>query len=232
MKLKTISTILIMVIALAVISCNANKYADIPKPAGNETSLNIANAGTDTLKFYVNGTLQNLNSYIYPGGASGYITIPDSVQSLNFKKAANKSNYNSNYLFSTPLRLNIPDSTSHTLFVAGETTDKCFLVKDTTASASGGALIRFVHASPNVPATDVSVGDSVSFKNRSFKSVSGYVPISAGTKKLVVKQAGSSTSLLNNIAITVTPGYTYTLYLKGKVNGTGNSAIGFGLLAR
>jgi hypothetical protein len=230
MKLKTIFTIITGAVAIAVVSCNKSKYGDTPQPAVATTSLNVVNAGTDTLKLYVNGTILNTTSYIYPGGNLGYVTVPDSTQSYNFKKIAYNNVYNAAYLFSTPLKLTLSDSVRHTLFVSGETTDKCFVVNDTTASASSGALIRFVHASASLPAVDVFVGDSVSIKNRSFKSVSSYMPVSAGTKKLTINMAGTSTSLISNVTLTISSGANYTVYLKGKANSTGAAAVGYGLL--
>jgi len=50
------------------------------------TGLNVTNASTDTLNYYLNGTRVNNASSIYPLGSSGYIGVAVGQQNYQFKK--------------------------------------------------------------------------------------------------------------------------------------------------
>ena len=51
------------------------------------TNVNVVNAGTDTLNFYLNGTRQNNASSLFPGGQFFYISEPSGSQNYQFKKS-------------------------------------------------------------------------------------------------------------------------------------------------
>ncbi|HEY8783341.1 MAG TPA: DUF4397 domain-containing protein [Mucilaginibacter sp.] len=188
------------------------------------THINIVNASADTLNFYLNGTRQNNTSSIYPTSQSFYLTVPGGTQNYQFKKAGGFT-----ALFNMPL--NLKDSTNYSLYVAGETTDQAFstidtLLKDTVQNMS---LVRFVNASPDAGSLGVTVGDTVNFKTRPFKSSSVFLPVgSSGLKEIRIYLAGSSIPKIDT-TVAIEPNKTYTLFSKGLLNGKSNIAFGLGV---
>ena len=104
-------------------------------------------------------------------------------------------------------------------------------VDDLTAPAAGKAHVRFIHLSPDAPAVDIAVvGGPVVFPNSSFKSVSTFTPLGAGTYNLEVRVAGTTNVALTLPSITLESGKIYTVYAKGFLGGTGAQALDAGII--
>ncbi|MDB5005334.1 MAG: hypothetical protein JWQ34_3559 [Mucilaginibacter sp.] len=187
------------------------------------TSLSVINASADTLNFYQNGTRLNNNSNLYPFGLLSNLPVTVGLQNFQFKKAGSP-----NALVDAPNTIKA-DST-YTLIFAGETTDKVFLLTDHYVTIGNTASIRFVNASSTVGGLDVTIGDSISYKNRTFKSATPFVKVAAGKKLLSIYKTGSTTPLIKPGDLTLVAGSSYTLYTKGDLNGTGNNAFGARIL--
>ncbi|MDB5115107.1 MAG: hypothetical protein JWQ79_599 [Mucilaginibacter sp.] len=184
-----------------------------------KTNLNVINAGNDTLNFYENGTRLNNTSNLYPFGSLGYTPVDYGTQNFQFKKAVSP-----NTLVSFPLTLDTTKYYNYTLFVAGETADKIFLLRDTLITDTIGARVRFVNAS-SAGNVDVYIGTNISLKNVAFKSATGFLRVKAGIDSLIIYPSGSNKRLAAGI-ITVLLNNSYTLFTKGALNGTGNNAFG------
>jgi hypothetical protein len=87
------------------------------------------------------------------------------------------------------------------------------------------AIVRYVQASPGNQSYDIFVGDTLSFKNKAYKSFTGFQGVGAGKKAVKVTLAGTSTVVFNGTAIIQPRGY-YTFFTKGIPGGTGNNAFG------
>ena len=104
-------------------------------------------------------------------------------------------------------------------------------VDDLTPPAAGLAHARFVHLSPNAPAVDIAVtGGPVVWGNASFKDATAFTPLPAGTYDLEVRLAGTDTVVLPLPGIRLERGRIYTFYAKGLVGGTGDQALGAGVI--
>jgi len=174
MNIKVLSLLLIVIIA-GFAACKAT--GDIA-PVLTTTNLNIVNADTNALNFYQNGSRLNQISSLAPSSESGYITVslPPTPTIYQFKIAGS-----SNYLING-YELTLDTFKYHSLFAAGETADKVFLVTD-VAPASGTvtqAAIRFVNASPATTGLTVSFNGGPTFANQAFKSASGFTLIGSG----------------------------------------------------
>jgi hypothetical protein len=217
------SILLFIAAIIGLVSCKNND--EVFKPVVS-TYLNVVNASADTLNFYLNGTRQNNSSSFYPGSQSFYQVVPAGQQNFQFKKAGS-----SVVLFSVPLTLK--DSVNHSLYIAGETTDKSFYTVDfldtTGISSSLSLKVRFVNASPDAGSLNVSIGDTVSFKASTFATTSGFLKTGSGLKRVQVYQAGSVTPKVDTI-ITFNPNRIYTLFSKGLINGKGSSVFDVGLI--
>ena len=90
------------------------------------------------------------------------------------------------------------------------------LVDDNTIPGPGQSHVRFVHASPDAPAVDITLTDgTVLFGNIAFKEVGNYLPVAAGTYDLEVRLAGTSTVVLSLPGIPFSDQTVYTVFATG-----------------
>lgn len=198
----------LFVAAIAMASCKNN---DNVFPKQISSYLNVVNASADTLNVYLNGTRQNNTTSLFPGGQSFYITVPAGVQNYSFKKAGSP-----NVLFSVPL--NLKDSVDNSIYVTGETAAGSFTSVDVPRADSVHAALRFVNASPDAGSLDVAVGDSLKFFPAvAFKSVTAFLPVGGGQKRIRVYLAGAANAAIDT-TITIVPSNGYTLFSEGSVN--------------
>ncbi len=105
----------------------------------------------------------------------------------------------------------------------------CMVLQFTPASAApadGTAYVRVVHASPGAGTVDVFVDGAKLLPNFTFGTVTGYVPVPAGSHKIQVAPAGKgiAASVITQ-TVTVAAGVPYT------VAAIGTAASGFSLAA-
>lgn len=192
-------------------------------PVVQSTFVNIINASADTLNFYLNGTRQNDQSSIFPTGQSTYLTINSGAENLQFKQAGAFKT-----LFSFPITLT--DSTYYSFFVAGANPSDCFNITDAPVSdtSANSEEIRFVNASPDAGTLTVSL-DSITYSNSSFKSATQFAIYGSGPKEIKVFRNGSTSANIDTTVI-FQPGYIYTVFSKGLLNGKGNSVFDVGVI--
>jgi len=211
-----------IVLIIGIASCKNNDEVFVTYGPAH---INVVNAGTDTLNFYLNGTRQNNASSIYPGGQSLYLPVPDGQQNYEVKKIGT-----ANFLFSVPLTT--ADSSNTSLYVYGETANQTFITHDTLVYYKlhlDTTQIRFVNVSPDAGNLTVTVGDTVHFASQAFKASTIFAPTGGGKKEVKIFQAGAATPL-KDTSIVFQPGGVYTLFSKGLLNGKGNAAFGVGVI--
>jgi hypothetical protein len=212
--------LLITILAFGLASC---KKTDDPPTAVQTTNLNVINASTDTLNYYLNGTRINNASSIYPLGSSGYIGVAIGQQNYEFKSLRSPVVFMS-------LALALDTGKTYSLYVAGRSASLTFSTIDTLVADTGNvAAIRFVNASPDAGKLDVMVGDTVNFKVRAFKTSTVFLPVNAGNKRIRIYQSGSASPKIDETR-TLIAGKVYTLFTKGSLKGTGTAALGTGIV--
>jgi hypothetical protein len=220
--MNTRFTILLFIVALAgLVSCKNN---DNVFPKTVTTGLNIINASSDALNFYINGTRQN-NFTLTSGGQSFYLPVPAGAQNYQFKK-----NGSVDVLFSVPLTLK--DSVNNSLYITEETTASSFntvdLLDTTGINSKPKAKIRFVNASPDAGDLNVTVGNNVSFSAITFKQAAAFTLIDTGLMAMKVKRVGSDVVSIDT-SMTLAAGHMYTLFSKGLLTGKGNARFNVAL---
>ncbi|HEY5328149.1 MAG TPA: DUF4397 domain-containing protein [Mucilaginibacter sp.] len=216
--MNTKCSILLLIAALGgFCSCKNNDEVFAPKVI---TNINVVNASADTLNFYLNGTRQTNTSSLYPGGQSYYIKVPAGQQNYQFKKAGGFTD-----LFSMPL--NLKDSTNNSLYITGESANDAFYTQDIIDTLTNFSTVRFVNAAPDAGNLDMTVGDTLSFTGKPFKSSSAFLSVGSGKKVVKIYQTGA-TMPIKDTTITLQPNRAYTLFAKGLLNGKGNAAFGVG----
>jgi hypothetical protein len=223
--------VLLMIAVVTGFTACKKTYDDAPKVT-TQTSLDVVNAYTDTVNFYLNGTRLNNNSNLYPGISSGYyvLNIPAGEQNYQIKKMFNPASSTVQPLFSIPQP--VDPYYYHSLFIAGPTVADAFFTQDALAGDTtvndSTCYVRFVNASPDAGSLDFTVGDTVKFTSQAFKTASGYVTVGVNGKKAIsVYHTGQSTPILSGV-YNIGPGNIYTFYAKGSISGTGATAFGIG----
>ena len=215
----------------AAIACLMScKNKDIVPATPLTTALNVVNASADTVKYYINGTRQDNTADLFFGGQTGYLSVISGTQNYKFSKATG----NFATLFSESFTLDTAQN--YSLFVAGTTADKAFLLTDPLAYASTilaadtvdtlvtPSVIRFVNASPDAGDLNVTVGvgDTVNFTNCKFGTQTSFVTFTSGAKEIkVFTNSGATLSI--DTTITFQAEQIYTLFTKGMLNGKGTS---------
>ena len=82
--------------------------------------------------------------------------------------------------------------------------------------AADKAKVRALHASPDAPAVDVYVNDAKVLSSVTFRTLSDYLPLDAGTYTVTIKAAGTDTAVAS-IDASVEAGKEYTIAAIGKL---------------
>ena len=218
-KFKT--PLFVFFIALIFVTA-CNKFDDPPAKLPT-TYLNFINASADTLNFYVNGSRLNTLSSTYPLGSSGYIQSPLGEQNYQVKKFGHGE-----------VQLNVPitlDSAGvYSFFATDGTVENSFTTKDSLYTLPDSVTsIRFVHTSPKLGAVDVTVGDTVKFRARGFKTTSIFVKVGPGIKRIRIYKAGT-TQVLSDEERIIQSRRAYTLFIKSGLTDAGRTTPATGII--
>jgi hypothetical protein len=94
------------------------------------------------------------------------------------------------------------------------------------------SVFRFFHMSPDVGDVDVYLNNTMVASGRSYADNTSsdyynqFTPFTADTYTVSVKAAGTDSLIGQSISIPMSPQNAYTIYLRGKKNGTGANSIG------
>lgn len=180
-----------------------------------DASVKIVNVLPDagSVDVYKDGKKLNSSTIEY-NNTTGYLSVAKGESTLEFK-----SPVTNNTVLSYPADFK---SGSYSLFATGTTSDNKtdgILTEDNlNAPASGKAKIRFVHASINAPAVNFLMNDSLLYTNQSYKSVSEFKEMAAGTYTVKLNNATSGSTAIQKSDIVLAAGKIYTVAAIGVVN--------------
>jgi hypothetical protein len=177
-----------------------------------------------------------------PDAGSAQLYVQDIVRTPSAISYGNASGYFKTYLGSQDVAVKAPNGTTtlisttgqfdananYTYFLVGQNSSLGLVAvtDDLIAPASGKAKIRFVNAAPNASAANLNLGSTTVVSNIAFRGVSPSVEVNAGSYILSVSSSPFLSSTLNT---TLESGKVYTIYAKGLVGTTGNSAFSIGI---
>lgn len=98
---------------------------------------------------------------------------------------------------------------------------------DTPASKS---KVLVVHASPDAPAVDVRVNNTLALSNFEYGSSSGYVEVNSGATNLKVSPAGTMTNVID-ANVTLEPNQNYSVFAIDSVSKVKAAVVGDDLTA-
>jgi hypothetical protein len=95
-------------------------------------------------------------------------------------------------------------------------------IKDTiNQPAANTANVRFIDLSPDAPAVDLALNDTVKVSNRSYKGYSTFIPVTGNKSYTIdIRQKGTTNVLATLAAVTLSANNVYTIILTGLANGT------------
>jgi len=212
-------TFLFFIIAAGLASCKNN---DNVFPAKNlDATFKIVNASPNTINYFLNGTRLNNGGGLSPGVATLYIATTAGQQNFQFKLDGSPD-----ILFSWPEKM--PDSVNYTLYITGNTADKAFRTREILNPDSGFVALGLVNASSAAGNLDITVGDTLRFKEVGFKTQTKFIGVANGDREIKVYKAGTTT-LLKDTIFTINQNRVYTIYTYGTPGAAGNSKFGVGI---
>jgi len=122
------------------------------------------------------------------GTVSEYLEVPAGERTVTIQTAENDT-----VVFEG--EVSVEAGTMYTVAAIGEVTEETFepavYVDDYETPSDENATVRLIHASPDAPAVDVTVGDgeTVLYDNVSFGNASDYVTVPAGDYELEIRPA-------------------------------------------
>ncbi|MEO5683742.1 MAG: DUF4397 domain-containing protein [Chitinophagaceae bacterium] len=232
MKKKLLVAIAGFVVAsVFLVACKKNDD-NSPQQDGSILMINASPGDSVGYDYYFNDVKLNAQSLKYPSN-SGYVSL--APKNYTIKIAAtntiNPLSSSGNYGIGAGKNYSV---FAYDTLLAGKI--KLFATEDDlTAPATGKAKVRFFHLSPANVSVDILANDSLVFANRSYadnvtdNAKGNFISVNAGTYTVKVKLAGTPSiipPLLTLSNITFSEGKQYTIFAKGKVNGTGVNALG------
>jgi hypothetical protein len=117
--------------------------------------------------------------------------------------------------------VNVEGGIAYTVAATGLLADSSIapaVFEDDLEPTPGKAELRFVHASPDAPAVDITLLDGTPlFSDVSFGSAGMPVPVDAGAYSVQVRVAGTTTVALSFADVPVSAGMNYTVYAVGQL---------------
>lgn len=202
-------------------------------PSSSTTKLCVVDASPDLLPMQVYmGNLQLGTRYFNYPTITNYYSVYSGEQVMQVR------NHNQQSIFYVDSILN--NNRSYTLFVTGlasatthADTLTYILTTDYAAIPDlGYGKIRFVNASPRTAGLDVYANGTQAFSNITYKKVSPYIQVPAGTYAFKINATATPASTLTTLSnITVQDGRLYTLYTRGLVGRTDSAAFTAAVIA-
>lgn len=195
--------------------------------------LNIVDVSPDAPPFnlYARYLPVGTTVYRYPN-ASGYFLISTAEVPLQIRRAQTTNGVDQTNLLS--LSDSLHRSIPYTWFITGIYADTLvsILTTDTgSVPGIGRGKIRFVNASPGSTGLNLTANDTLAFTKTTFKKVTDYKEVTAGSYNLNISATNKPTTVLKQLQnFTVLDGKLYTVYAYGILNGPDTSAFNAGFI--
>ena len=210
----------------AVLASCSKDFDNTPTPAVSGLNVIHASPTTELLDFYVNNARGNNENFGF-SKKLGYYNIYSGSSKLTVTKKGSL----------TPLAaqdFNFQPERGYSLFVIGKVDSLKFLmVKDSVSlPGTGKANIRFVNASPDAPALNLSLAGSATdlVTDKAYKQYSEFTTVNAASKLTFTaknKATGAVEATLPNV--TIEAGATYTIWVKGLKTATDSTKLGLAI---
>lgn len=220
------SKFLLLAAAGAMLVTSCKKHDDYDFTATVTANVRLVNTSTDAgpAKLYMSDVLRT-TSAVSLGNASAYNLTYTGQVDVAVQAASGTVLATTN--------TGIDAEGNYTFFLAGTSGSYSVLIshENTTAPSSGKAKVRFVQGASGLASASLLANGAAIFTAQSFKAVSDYVEVTAGTFVFATTNAGSGTVLASSASTALQAGKTYTVYTSGNSGGDGANALSVKVLA-
>jgi hypothetical protein len=199
------------VLSLLSTSCLKNKNDYTPPPVGYVTFFQAV-PDQQPVDLYFNNNKVNQIPVAYGYGLDYFQAYPG-LRTVNVYSSTSNTKL---YSDTASIKPNI----AYSLFFVANAAKQAglFILTDSISKpAAGKATLRFINVSPDAPAVDLAVKDSVAFvTNKGFKGFSPFIPKTGGQiYNFEIRQHGTNTVLATLSGVTLNSGLVYTIWLHG-----------------
>lgn len=210
-----------LALPLAFVGCDDDDDNPVT-PAAPQASVNVTHASPDA---------PGVDILVDDARVKQNLTYPTSTGYVKINAGTRNVKVNVTGTMTTALEADLPltEDTNYSVFAvnAVASIEAIAIVDDLSTPAAGKAHVRFLHASPDAPAVDITTTTgAIVFGDYVFKEYSAFTPLDAGTYDLQVRLAGTTTVVLDLPGIALQAGKIYTVFAKGFVAGAGAQALG------
>ena len=207
---KTLSVMLLVVVVMA--------FAVAPAFAQGEAMVRVTHASPDApaVDVCVNGKVAF--AALEFGKTTDYANLPAGSYDVQVY-AAGSNCQGTPVIDAKGLKL---DAKPYTVLAIGKLAEikPLILVDNLTAPAAGKVHVRFVHASPDAPAVDITTKDGAKvFSNVAFGKSVDFTPLPAATYDLQARLAGTDTVALDLPGVNLPEGAILTVVAEGFAGG-------------
>jgi hypothetical protein len=207
---KTLSVMLLVVAVMAL--------AVAPALAAGEAMVRVTHASPDApaVDVCVNGNVAFANLAF--GKTTDYANLPAGSYDVQVYPAGSNCQGTA-VIDAKGLTL---DAKAYTVMAIGKLAEikPLILVDNLSAPAASKVHVRFVHASPDAPAVDITTADGAKvFSNVAFGESVDFTPLPAATYDLQARVAGTDTVALNLPGTTLPEGAILTVVAEGFAGG-------------
>jgi hypothetical protein len=226
-NLKSSFKMLFAGLALSAVMASCSKdFDNTPAPAVSGLNVIHASPTTELLDFYVNNARGNNENFGFTKKL-GYYNLYSGTSKVTITKKGSQ----------TPLAaesFNFQPERGYSLFVIGKLDSiKFLMVKDSVSlPGTGKANVRFVNASPDAPALNLSIAGSATdlVTDKAYKQYSEFTTVDAASKVTFTaknKATGAVEATLPNV--TIEAGGTYTIWVKGLKAASDSTKLGLAI---
>jgi len=207
---KTLSVMLLVVAVMA--------FAVAPAFAQGEVMVRVTHASPDApaVDICVNGKVAF--AALEFGKTTDYAKLPAGSYDVQVYPAGSNCQGTA-VIDAKGLKL---DAKAYTVMAIGKLAEikPLILVDNLSAPAAGKVHVRFVHASPDAPAVDITTADGTKvFSNVAFGKSVDFTPLPAATYDLQARVAGTDTVALDLPGVTLPEGAILTVVAEGFAGG-------------
>ncbi len=212
---KLLSSLILGMMLMFALGCSDDDEA-VLTPNTSQTMVRVIHASYDapSVDIRVDGNLA-ITDLAY-GQSSGYAQLNTGTRNITVTPAGSSSPVVIN------ADLDLEGTVNYTVYAVNVLGSiEAIVSRDTPTANQTKALIRFIHASPDAPAVDIKLNGgsgAAVFEGSSFKDISGYVPVDAGSYVFAVTPAGSTDEVVVFEDVPVQNGSIYTVLAKGTLN--------------
>jgi hypothetical protein len=217
---------LALVLPMALLACDDDDDNPVTPAPTPQASVNVVHASPDGPGVDLLVDDKKVGTNLEFPNSTGYLKVAAGTRNVKVNVTGTAT---------TAIEADLPLSanTDYSVFAVNvvASIEALVLTDDLTAPASGMAHVRFLHLSPNAPAVDITLTDgTVVFGNYAFKDASDFTPLMAGAYDLEVREAGTTNVVLSLGSITLQAGKIYTVFARGLAGGSGDEALGAGII--